>query len=345
MNRRHLLAAASALAAAALLPGCAGGGAAAAGDAGGGDAADTGRSAALQIMRGAGYRRIILDDAPGPLPAGWDAAGAARGGYGGPGPAAGLAGALVDAGGLASTLMSPLAGFTALSGGLLAGGGALLRPETLPEERKNALLAWMPASQAASADEARARLLALAHDPFLRAVRDEAGLRGALEPVPIHSPPDARVYRFREPAEPCADPRVACQVVVGPRSSPRRLSGSRVPSLIRAAAGIGETAEVWAFDYGRALGVGVSVTDNRGFGQTNRAVLPSFDAMLALSRELPAWAAMYVAPLGAALRDPAQGGRVVFLQAPIVLHQGRVLPFVRGAGALTIAATPAGRAS
>lgn len=279
--------------------------------------ARTGDSLALSVMRAAGYQNSRLRDASGPLPANWNP--------GGSGLGAAVAG-LADAGGLASTIASPLPGLTSLSGGLLAGAAVLTRPERPPEEAFSRVIAWMPRDQAADPIAAREKFVRLVTDAFDRGLQ-EAGLAGrfssrlAVAEYPLLTQTVRVTHgRFDFSPPPCGEAGIRCDVGV--------LGSMHVPEIVTAP---GFTGAGDAYLFG-IRGAGILLTrieDQREWRTRILARFPFLEALLATSRHLPGWAYIYVAPIAVSHREPGTN-RFIFLQTPLVLHQGRVLPFVAG---------------
>jgi hypothetical protein len=271
-----------------------------------------GDSLALSVMRAAGYSANTLRDAPGPAPAAFNPRGSALGRG---------AGELADAGGIAASFAA----------GALTGGLGLLsvmaRPERQPEEAFTRVIAWMPVEMAPTPEAAAQLLVRMSGDAFDRGLQ-HAGLGGQYRydapgvMPPGRLPASERIEdaRFVFTSGPCTEQGMFCRVLVG--------HGMRFPDPVDSPSFVG-SGRAYMFRFPNAGGIDLTVEDQRRFQRARRAGYPFLEALVETSRHLPPWAFIYAAPLDVTLRDPASG-RVVFLQTPLVLHQGRVLPFVRG---------------
>lgn len=278
-----------------------------------------GDSLALSVALAAGYSPQRLRDSRGPLPENLNPTG---------GSAVGSAvGGLVDVGGLAATIASPLPGFTSLAGGAMAGASMLfLRSDVPPPEAGIRILAWMPTSLAPDPDAAKLLLVRTAAEALDKGMQ-EVGLSGQYTYALVDNEypfPGRRVRltdaRFELRMPPCTTAGYYCWAGVS--------NSMNAPAVVEAPSFIG-TGPAYLFRHNEAGGIGIHVEDRREFVHRRIATLPSLDAMVATSRHLPSWAYIYAGPARLSYREPGTD-RFVFLQAPVVLHQGRILPFIRG---------------
>ena len=80
-------------------------------------------------------------------------------------------------------------------------------------------------------------------------------------------------------------------------------------------------------------GAGLSNGDGKG-GDWEDPLLPEFEFYQKVSERLPPWMYLYIAPGNTSYRK--EDGTYAWLPAPAILHQGRILPFIKpGSGAAT----------
>jgi hypothetical protein len=217
----------------------------------------------------------------------------------------------LDAGYAIANVLSPPPGI-GLGFGLGMSALSLLMPSPQDPLGFSKVLVWMPVGEAATPEEAKTKLQGLL----------DAALDGALAEY-IRPPFSIKPRNAKNPSQafitggPCDGANASCSYVARVTNAP--LAGF-APSMIG-----GRSAWVWHFDGSHKSEVSAaSLWRGASENSTNMDWLPDFSIYQAMSKRLPEWVYIYLAPG----REISLGAGKGFLKAPLVLHKGEILPFV-----------------
>jgi hypothetical protein len=234
-----------------------------------------------------------------------------------PSPGPTLPGAALS-GGL--NALSPPMGFSSLGGGLMGFASAFLSgpgPEAAASTSR--LIAWMPLSEADTAETAAEKLDQLVQVKLAEALAQvDLGPGYAVQKAEM-SVTGTRRTVFGINGGECDEPKVRCGY--GVTSTPRPVQGF-APAFL---------GGYPAWSYTRTSGIPTlepSFRDNRSWRASFRAAFPDLEVFRRFSAALPDWVYLYLAPQRVSYWDEQQQ-RLQFLPYPLVLNQGEALFFVR----------------
>ncbi|HYG91095.1 MAG TPA: hypothetical protein VD978_33125 [Azospirillum sp.] len=230
--------------------------------------------------------------------------------------------------------LSPPPGFTSVAAGALGFASFFLTgPSAEEASRTSTLLAWMPRSEAATAEEARQKLDTLVQHELAAVLAETSLPKGYSLDKQVRqwtlTPPgnnfslttyqSTQTIWFIRGGE-CSEPKVLCRYHVSLGLRP----------VERAAPAVLGGYPAWAYIRNEGLSdIPPTFFDQRESRGMIRATFPDMEVLQKLSARLPAWAFIYVAPDNMAYTSEATG-KPTLMRFPVVLNKGKPLYFVRG---------------
>lgn len=231
---------------------------------------------------------------------------------------------ILDAGFLSTQILAPPPGLSSLGAGVF-GIFSLLANSRVDPETGSSIMAWVPKALAPTHEEAIIRFNQ-AVVPAARATFDRSQFPGlTTEPDPRHSAEQCMplsgcktydFFYFRLTGGRCQDAeKQYCWAHFGASYRPER--DSVAPAFIggQPAWRVSQALPPWA-RAGDLMGTWYAAADELAFYTD-------------ISRQLPDWAFIYIAPRKAAYRD--KDGSLKLLPYPVVIHRGTIHYFIAGA--------------
>jgi len=199
--------------------------------------------------------------------------------------------------------------------GLGMGVLSLLAPSPVEPLSYSMILAWMPKSEASDPDQATDKLQAMLKKALEEAIRERLPA-----PFTVGPPIPKNPARFAIVGGPCNEEGHQCVLQAAVQCQP---AAGMTPGMLGGGGAwvwhpIGRPSEVLAATFWR------SVTVSGDWTKPYRDWLPDLAIYQAMSKRLPEWVFLYLAPTTPISLGNGQG----FLQFPVVLNKGTALYFV-----------------
>lgn len=208
--------------------------------------------------------------------------------------------------------VSPLAGLSSFQGALFGGLTTFFLAPAEPAPTPY-IVAWMPTSDAASAEAATAAMDSLAIDALRESLADTDFPEGYKVQEVRKQYPGGLVHHFSVVGGDCDADKVACHY----DATTRPAVAGRAPSWH-------DGAPAWV----TSVLLTRSHVDSRDFLPTWRATFPDLAVYRAMSERLPKWAYLYMPARSTSYFDP-ESQSFKLLQFPLMLNQGQPLYFIK----------------